>query len=79
MIRRRLNRSKPIGLSVANDTRIHENLQVYMELVYPVRRVQEIRWFYDLAETENSILYTELDITDLLERVSEHFNGPPDD
>lgn len=55
------------------------NLDVYITRVYNVRRAQELRWFHTQAEDENSPLYTEPDIGDLLERVHESFNGPPED
>ena len=44
-----------------------------------VRRAQELRWFHDQVEHEESPLYTSNELQNLLERVRESFNGKPED
>ena len=55
---------------------VHDpHLALYMRRVVHVRRAQEIRWFHDQAIDENSPLYTEANLRDLLSRVHDSFNG----
>ena len=42
-------------------------------------RAQMLRWFHDQAENIFSPLYTEVELADLLVRVSESFRGAPEE
>ena len=54
-------------------------LDVYAERIRYCRRAQELRWFHTQIQNQNSPLYTENDIEDLLERVHEAFHGHPEE
>lgn len=55
------------------------NLEVYVTRIIDVPRARQLRWIHTQAEDQNSPLYTDTDIRDLLDRVRECFNGPPED
>ena len=51
------------------------HLALYMRRVEHMRRAQEIRRFHYQAIDDNSPLYTEANLRDLLDRVHDSFNG----
>lgn len=54
------------------------NIETHIRRVMHTSRAQERRFVHDLASDVNSVLYTEPDLQDLLERVRESFNGVPE-
>ena len=51
-----------------------QHFALYIRRVEHVLRVQEIRWFHDQAMDDNSPLYTEANLRDLLDRLHDSFN-----
>lgn len=57
-------------------------VSVYARRIKDVRKARELRWFHDMAEDENSALYTCNDIEQLIEifnRVHEIFFKPSEE
>ena len=50
-------------------------LDVYVERIRYCRRAQELRWFHTQILNQNSPLYTENDLEDLLEIEHKAFDG----
>lgn len=80
-MRRRLNSNEGLELLGRSDNALEVAFQIHAQRIYFNPRAREIRWLHDQLETELVALrsLTTTELAELLERVTESFNGRAED